>query len=73
MQEDGRGKIIPPKKKKKTCFSFLGWAGSGPALMTGPGSAQTKRNREDCGAESGPAHIIIMLYIIYYIYMKKKF
>jgi hypothetical protein len=65
MQEDGRGKIIPP------CFSFLGQAGSGPALISGPGPAQTKRSREDCWAESGPAHIIIILYIIifYIIYI----
>jgi len=45
MQEDGRGKIITPP------FSFLGRASSGPALMFGPGLAQTQINREECWAD----------------------
>jgi len=44
MQEDGRGKIIPP-----SFLSFVGQAGSGPALMSGPGLAQTKKQRELLG------------------------
>jgi len=48
QEEEERGKIIPPP-----CFFFLGQAGSGPALMSGPGPARTQRSRENCWAEIG--------------------
>jgi hypothetical protein len=41
MQEDGKGKIIPP------LFFFLF---SGTTLMSGPDPAQTQRSRENCWA-----------------------
>ena len=56
-------------------FYILGRVGCGPALMSGPGPAHTKRSREDCWVEISPfswavlAHIIIMLYILQFIYI----